>query len=140
MQQKKLLYIEDLLKEPLDKDPYYTILKKAGYDLVVAKDGEEAWQRLNDEAHDCIIIDIMLPHEGKNIPSVVPRYRSGIYLLEMIQGGKFPKNEAVPVVVVSAIVDLEDIEKIKGYKVDYLEKPFKPPELLRAVEKYFKAG
>ena len=140
MQQKKILYIEDLLKEPLDKDPYYTILREAGYDLVVAKDGEEGWKKLSNEIYDCVILDIMLPHDEKNIPDTIPRYRTGIYLLEMLKKGEFPKNKGTPVIVVSAIVDLEDIEKIRRYSVDYLEKPFKPPELLRTVEKYFKAG
>ena len=84
----------------------------------------------------------MLPHEGKNIPGNIPRYRTGIYLLESLREGRFPKNKDIPVVVVSAICDLEDMRKIKNeMRPDkYLEKPVRPPVLLEAVEKAVRAG
>ena len=134
---QKLLYAEDEYKKPIETDPFVSILREAGFDVEVADSGEKAWQKLSEKEYDGLILDIMLPHEGKNIPMNIPRYRTGIYLLESLQKGRFPKNKDIPVVVVSAICDLEDMRKIKDEMLPdkYLEKPVRPPVFLEAVEK-----
>lgn len=138
---QKLLYAEDEYKEPIETDPFVSILKEAGFDVEMADSGENAWQKLSEKEYDVLILDIMLPHEGKKIPMNIPRYRTGIYLLENLRNGRFPKNKDIPVVVVSAICDLEDMKKIKDeMRPDkYLEKPIRPPVLLGAVKKAVRA-
>ena len=133
---KKLLYIEDDFKKPLETDPIYSMLKDNGFDVMVAEDGEEALKKLDQGQYDCIILDIMLPHGGKAIPKNIPRYRTGIYILERLREGKFPKNMDTPVVVISAIADMEDTRKIREeLNPDrYLEKPIHPLAVLKAVE------
>ena len=139
---KKLLYIEDECKKPLETDPIYSMLKDNGFDVMVAENGEETLEKLGQGQYDCIILDIMLPHEGKAIPKNIPRYRTGIYILERLREGKFPKNIDTPVVVISAIADMEDTRKIKEEmlpdKERYLEKPIHPLAVLKAVEKVLK--
>jgi CheY-like chemotaxis protein len=139
---QKLLYVEDEYKKPIETDPFVSILREAGFDVEVADSGEKAWQKLSEKEYDVLILDIMLPHKGKKIPENIPRYRTGIYLLESLRDGRFPKNKDIPVVVVSAICDLEDMRKIKDeMRPDkYLEKPIRPPVLLEAVEKAVRAG
>ena len=138
---KELLYVEDECKEPIETDPFISILKDAGFKVEVAESGEKAWQRLSEKEYDVLVLDIMLLHEGKNIPEKIPRYRTGIYLLENLRDGKFPKNKEIPVIVVSAICDLEDMKRIKNEMCPdkYLEKPIRPPVLLEAVERAVRA-
>ena len=138
---KELLYVEDECKKPQETDPFISILQEARFKVEVAESGEKAWQRLSEKKYDGLVLDIMLLHEGKNIPEDIPRYRTGIYLLESLRGGKFPKNKEIPVVVVSAICDLDDIRKIKDEMCPdkYLEKPIRPPVLLDAVKKAVRA-
>ena len=137
---KRLLYIEDRFQKPLDTDPIYSMLTDNGFDVMVAEDGEEALKKLGQGQYDCIILDIMLPHEGKAIPKNIPRYRTGIYILERLREGKFPKNIDTPVVVISAIADMEDTRKIREeLNPDrYLEKPIHPIAVLKAVEEVLK--
>lgn len=54
----------------------------------------------------------MLPHRGENIPKDIPRYRTRIYLLKRLREGDFFQNQNTPVVVISAIADMEDMRKI----------------------------
>ena len=137
MSAKKLLYVEDLFQKEIETDPYFTILSNAGLEVTIAKNGEEAYEKLFNEKYDCLILDIMLPHKGQNIPINTPSYRTGIHLLEMVKKGSFKRNQGIRVIIVSAIVDLVDVEKIKSeYSIDhYLEKPFKPPLLLEVVRR-----
>jgi CheY-like chemotaxis protein len=137
---KKLLYIEDECKKPLETDPIYSMLKNNGFDVMVVEDGEEALKKLDQGQYDCIILDIMLPHEGKDIPKDIPRYRTGIYILEKLREGKFPKNMNTPVVVISAIADMEDTRKIREELNPgrYLEKPIHPLAVLKALEEALK--
>lgn len=137
---KKLLYIEDDFKKPLETDPIYSMFTDNGFDVMVAEDGEYALKKLDQGQYDCIILDIMLPHRGKDIFKDIPRYRTGIYILERLREGKFPKNTDTPVVVISAIADIEDTRKIKEeLNPDrYLEKPIHPIAVLKAVEEVLK--
>ena len=137
---KRLLYIEDVFKKPLETDPIYSMLTDNGFDVMVAENGEEALKKLDQGQYDCIILDIMLPHEGKDIPKDIPRYRTGIYILERLREGKFPKNIDTSVVVISAIADMDDTRKIREeLNPDrYLEKPVHLPVLLKAVEEVLK--
>jgi CheY-like chemotaxis protein len=138
---KELLYVEDECKEPIETDPFISILKDAGFKVEVAESGEKAWQRLSEKKYDGLVLDIMLLHEGKNIPEKIPRYRTGIYLLESLRKGNFAENRDIPVVVVSAICDLDDMRRIKNEigPDKYLEKPIRPPVLLEAVERAVRA-
>jgi len=139
---KKLLYIEDDFKKPLKTDPIYSMLKENGFDVMVVEDGEGALKKLDQGQYNCIILDIMLPHKGKGIFKDIPRYRTGIYILKRLREGKFPKNIDTPVLVISAIADMDDTRKIKEEmhpdKDKYLEKPIHPLVVLKAVEEILK--
>lgn len=135
---KKLLYIEDDVRMQQETDPFFSILTEAGFEVVVARTGEDGWDKLSRQEYDGIIIDIMLPHQGKGKFSDIPRYRTGIHLLEELQNlPELSINKETPLVVVSAIADLEDIRVIKKKvgKEKYLEKPIRPLEFLEAVKK-----
>ena len=139
MEEKQVLYIEDELKDPMNTDPFFSELENNNFKVDVAETGEEAVKKLKESRYDCIILDIMLPHDDHDggIPPGIPRYKTGIYLFEEIKKGSFSENKYTPVVVVSAISDFAEVSKIKrdSWTKAYLDKPIRPPELVNAVKK-----
>ncbi len=137
MKEIKVLYVEDTYKEPIETDPYYAALLKNGYSPTLASTGGDAWRCLTTEVYDCIVLDVMLPRgEGDSMPDQVPQYDSGVFLLESLKMGKFPKNKLESVIVASAIADLRAMERIKEQyrEVPYCEKPFYPHDLIDAIK------
>ena len=94
-------------------------LKKEGYNIIKAYNGEEAIQKLRQDEDNIhlIILDIMMPK------------KDGIETLEEIR-----KTNGVPVILLSA--KSEDYDKIGGLNQgadDYITKPFNPLELIARV-------
>ncbi|RCX09616.1 winged helix family two component transcriptional regulator [Anaerobacterium chartisolvens] len=118
---KKILIIEDDQGiAELQRD----YLEVAGFSVKICSDGISGMQSIQDEEHDLIILDIMLP---------------GMDGLKILQNVRDEKD--VPILLVSAKKD--EIDKIKGFGLgadDYITKPFLPGELVaRAtahIEKY----
>ena len=92
-------------------------LKREGYNIIKAYNGNEALEKiLKNEIH-LIILDIMMPE------------KDGIETLEEIR-----KTKTIPVILVSA--KSEDYDKISGLDTgadDYITKPFNPLELIARV-------
>jgi len=96
-------------------------LEQAGYKVYIAKDGAEARTFLTKEHPALILLDIMLPDIN------------GLDLLAEIKKNK--KMEHIPVIIVSAIGDLE--VRIRGIETgadDYLVKPVNHLEMLARVK------
>lgn len=55
---RTVLFIED---EPFIGELYSRALKKAGYDVEVVKDGQQAYERAKDGNYDIVLLDLMLP-------------------------------------------------------------------------------
>ena len=95
-------------------------LEQAGYQVIVAYDGETALHALRRESPDLVVLDLMLPdRDGWDITRTV---RSD------------PALAATPIIMVTARV--EDTDKIVGLELgadDYLTKPFNPRELVSRV-------
>ena len=56
---KKVLIVED---ERFISELYIRALTKAGYDVTVSFDGEDALKKAQSNAYDIILLDIMLPN------------------------------------------------------------------------------
>ncbi len=97
-----------------------TILRREGFEVEVASGGEQALALVESFGPDVILTDVRMPKMG------------GLDLLTTL---KAKGNDAV-VVVMSAYgnVDLA-IEAIKAGAYDYLQKPFKPEELVLVLRK-----
>ena len=67
----KILCIED---DHFIADMYVHALKKAGYEVDVIANGEEALQKAKQVAYDVILLDLMLPE------------KSGVEILEALRG------------------------------------------------------
>lgn len=98
-------YIGNMLEE---------LLRGNGYDVLRAYSGTEALLLLSQNKPDLILLDLMLPG------------LSGEEVLPTIQG--------IPVIVVSAKVDVQDkVNLLLGGAADYITKPFDPAELLARI-------
>jgi len=95
-------------------------LSKAGYQVVVAHNGQEALQRISESKPSLILLDVMMPDISGF--EVCTRLRSS------------PATASLPIMMLTALTTVE--QKIKGFEAgadDYLPKPFVPDELLMRV-------
>jgi len=91
---------------------------KQGYKTIVAYDGNEAFEKFQQEKPDIVLLDVMMPH------------KDGFELCREIR-----KNSNVPIIMVTARG--EDFEKIMGLEIgadDYIVKPFSPGEVMARVK------
>jgi two-component system response regulator AtoC len=97
-----------------------TLLKKHGYEVEVAEEGEGALTALDSFDPDVILTDVRMPKMG------------GMDLLAALRAKQHPAT----VIVMSAYgnVDLA-IEAMKAGAYDYVSKPFKPDEIVLALRK-----
>jgi DNA-binding response OmpR family regulator len=124
---KKILVIDDEYDiVELEK----AILKTKGYNILVAYDGEEGWQRLMDEKPDLVVVDLRMPK------------MSGVEFCRKIR--RTPEVANTPVLVVSSITagaDKPDEFWAAGLgSDDFLPKPFDPLSLLGKVEYLLRKG
>lgn len=95
-------------------------LEQAGYDVLVAYDGDTAWHMLRAERPDLLLLDLMLPG------------RDGLALTRQIRAD--PTLAAIPIIMLTARVD--DTDKIVGLEMgadDYVTKPYNPREVVARV-------
>ena len=113
---KKILLVEDdqnfgaILKD-------YLLLND--FDVTLAKNGMEGFEKFKKDTYDLCILDVMMP------------YKDGYTLAKEIR----EKNKDVPIIFLTAKSMKEDV--LKGYKVgadDYLNKPFDSEVLLMKIK------
>ncbi|HFC00387.1 MAG TPA: response regulator transcription factor [Phaeodactylibacter sp.] len=98
-------------------------LKKQGFDIIIAKDGKDALEKIKTESPDLVVADIMMP-------SV-----SGLELITFIR--KKMKSK-MPVIIISALGNDEMV--LKAFELgatDFISKPFKPSELVLRIKMIF---
>ena len=97
------------------------LLTREGYRVFRAYSGTEALRALSAAKPDLVLLDLMLP--GLSGEEVLPK----------IQG--------VPVIVLSAKVDVESkVSLLLGGAADYMTKPFDPKELLARITVALRRG
>ena len=95
-------------------------MKKAGYDVRVAHDGEEALAEVRKARPDLILLDVMMPR------------RNGFDVCEVIRAN--PDRRTVRIVLLTA--KGRDVEREKGLALgadDYITKPFSTREVVERV-------
>jgi DNA-binding response OmpR family regulator len=120
MRNARILYVEDdLTLSFVTRDN----LERAGYTIDSCDDGIIAYEKIANGHYDLYILDVMLPKID------------GYTLARKIR----EKNEAVPILFLSAKSTLED--KILGLQIgadDYITKPFSIEELILKIEIFLK--
>lgn len=118
---KKILIIDD---EELIIKSLTRLLEKIGYEVFIAKNGEDAMVLSEEEAFDLIIADIRMP--GMN----------GVETVKSIYDDKQKKQQNnAPVIFITGHAD-DDIEKAakKLCPNDYIYKPFDIDNLLKKIK------
>ena len=113
---KRILLVED--------DPNFgTVLKDylvmSGFDVVLAKNGMEGFEKFKKETFDMCILDVMMP------------YKDGFTLAQEIR----QSNGEIPIIFLTAKTLKDDI--LEGFKIgadDYITKPFSMEELVFRIE------
>ncbi len=98
-------------------------LKKQGFEVVRAEDGQVAIDKIRLEDPDLIIADIMMPHV------------SGLELITFVRQDL---RKDTPVIVISALeLDEVVLEASRLGANDFISKPFKPIELILRIKRIF---
>ncbi len=96
-------------------------IKKAGYEVILAKDGEEAWEKIKSDDPDILLLDLTMPK------------MDGLTVLKNLRESP-PTKKWIPVIIVSARGELEDMKKGFNLEADhYLAKPCDMETVLKGI-------
>ena len=96
-------------------------LKKEGFAVDSASDGEQALSKIRKKKYDLLILDLMLPG------------LQGMELCRILRND--PKTSGLPIIMLTA--KGEELDKVLGLEMgadDYMTKPFSPRELVARVK------
>ncbi len=102
--------------------------KRAGYEVVLASDGEEGWEQIQQQLPDIVVTDCQMPR------------LSGLGLAERIKND--PATCHLPVIMLSGKgfeLSQSEISDRCGIRV-LIGKPFSPRELFQQVESLLAGG
>jgi two-component system, NtrC family, response regulator AtoC len=122
MTERRILVVDDeyLIRWTLQKN-----LQKAGYQVFVAETGEEALQKIGEEAPDLLLLDFKLP---------------GMDGLKVMEKGLAMDQSIVPIMITAS----DDVERVvRAMKLgafDYITKPFDFNKVLLSIEKALEAS
>jgi two-component system sensor histidine kinase/response regulator len=97
-----------------------TLLRREGYRIVPATSGSQALERVAAETPDLILLDLMMPE------------MDGLEVCRRLKADML--TQGIPVIFLTASNEMEHL--VQGFEVgavDYVTKPFNPPELLARV-------
>ncbi len=118
MARPRVVVVED---EPEMLEIVQVNLQQAGYEVIPARDGVEAYEALDASTPpDAVVLDLNLPN------------MSGFRLLRLMRGN--PRWKQLPVIVVTAFA-FEEVEDISNERIDgFISKPFNPADLVSRLE------
>lgn len=99
------------------------LLKKAGYTVRIARNGEEALESVAEILPDLVLLDAMMPK------------RDGFDVCQSLRAD--PATRDLPIIMLTA--KSRDVERQKGMALgatDYITKPFSTRDLVATVHKY----
>jgi len=118
----RILVVED---ERDIRDLIQHHLEKAGFEVRVAADGQEAFRKIQEGSPDLILLDLMLPEmDGKDLAKLLKAR---------------DQTREIPIVMLTA--KSEEVDRIVGFELgadDYISKPFSPRELVLRLQAVLK--
>ncbi|MCI0691910.1 diguanylate cyclase [candidate division KSB1 bacterium] len=114
----KILVVDDV---PVNVQLLTTYLTSVGYEVVTARDGQEALDQVAATLPDLILLDVMMPK------------LNGFEVCERLKSD--PTTRIIPVIMVTALNEIEDkIKATESGADDFVSKPFNKLELLTRVK------
>ena len=93
-----------------------------GYTVITANDGEDAWEKIQRESPDVIVLDLIMPK------------RNGFEVLRRVREQP-TSGHWQPVIIVSAKRELEDLQEGYALEADhYITKPCQIEDILRSIK------
>ena len=123
---KKVLVVDD---DPDILDAITVILESQGYQVVVARDGIECFDRLGAEKPDLMILDLLMPK------------MDGFAVYKELREPKWSQYQDMPILILTSVREEAsrrryELETGQQLSTDeYLEKPISPKILLDSVGK-----
>jgi len=115
----KVLIADD---EPDILDSMARRLKSEGYQVLTARDGQEAWEKVCRTSPDIILLDLIMPK------------MDGYAVLEKLRKEPVGKKWA-PVIIVSAQGEIPDIRRGFDLEADhYITKPCRMEDVLKGIQ------
>jgi PAS domain S-box-containing protein len=109
-----ILVVDDT---PANLGVLFDLLGQAGFQVLIAEDGESALQRVTHVRPDLILLDVLMPD------------LDGFATCARLK--QDPASRDIPVIFMTALTDT--VDKVRGFEVgavDYVTKPFQLEELL----------
>lgn len=97
-------------------------VSKSGYDVRIARDGQEAWEMIEQDPPDVLVTDVQMPRVD------------GFELSRRIRGNQATRE--LPILMLTAKgFELEQQELAEQWGIiEILPKPFSPRELVRIID------
>ena len=114
VKQKKVLVVDD---EPFICRSLSFVLRKENYEVLEARNGEEALEMIRSERPDLVFLDVMMPKVN------------GFEVTEMVKSD--PELRRTKIILLTA--KGQDSDRETGRKLgadDYMTKPFSPTKIL----------
>jgi two-component system alkaline phosphatase synthesis response regulator PhoP len=127
MAEAKILLIDD---DPDFVEATCTVLESVPYEVIVAYDGDEGLEKVQEDRPDLILLDIIMPTQD------------GFYVCEKLKGD--PNLWDIPVIMLTSLsqhisdtaYSLQDGMMLEAD--DFIDKPVLPKELLARVARLLK--
>ena len=120
MSKAKVLIVDD---EPFNIEVLEQALDGTDYQVVSAANGQEAWEKIQSEQPDLILLDLMMP------------VMDGFAVLAKVKENSMLRD--IPIIIVSAEHDSKSVVKgIKQGAEDYLTKPVDTAQFLKKVKEF----
>ncbi|GBE17324.1 phosphate regulon transcriptional regulatory protein PhoB [bacterium BMS3Abin15] len=119
----KILIVED---DPMISEIYQKKFEAAGFEVVVAVNGNEVISNVKKDKFDLVLLDLVLPE------------MSGIDILKQLKEGKY--NPGMKVVIFSNLSEKEDRDRAAKNGADgFISKTqYSPSELVKEIQKIIK--
>ncbi|GIX07965.1 MAG: acetoacetate metabolism regulatory protein AtoC [Candidatus Poribacteria bacterium] len=119
---QRVLLVDD---DPLVRESLAETLRRRGFQVTEADNGQEALSLLQKEAFGAVVTDVRMPK------------LNGIELLRRIKS-EYPLTEVIVMTAFGEIADAKECMRLGAW--DYLEKPVKGPELVHKLQEALGLG
>jgi len=127
----KILIVDD---DPDIRIAISSVLKSRSYEVIEARDGEEALTRLKEQKPDLMLLDLLLPK------------MDGFAVVKELQNTQWSEYHNMTILIISSVREEASQRRYEletGHRLaaeDYIEKPIEPFALLKRIKKLLSKG